>query len=288
MPITDKQRELRRNYLGSSDASAVAGVDDYRTAHDVYMEKVHEVQELPQSDAMQVGNMCEDAVLAWFVKQTGHKIKKNQFRVHDNGIMAANMDAVIVDDTAIVEAKTAGVTSYFDRDQWGEIGTDEIPSRYIIQCQHQMAVMGPRTHLVWVPVLLGGVGFRMYKVHRNDELIESLQKIESKFWTENVLKKIPPPETDPAIETMKRLKRVPNKTVTVDADVVQAWLDAKETLALATKHKEACERALGAALGDAEAAESALGTLTYFEQKRASYAVDTKTFRTLRFKRKAA
>lgn len=285
MPITEKQREQRKNYLGSSDAPAIVGVDPWKTSADVYLSKVQNIQESNPGEAAAIGTLCEDAILKWFRKETGFKITRNQFRVHENGFMAAHLDAVIPGEHAIVEAKTAGIITPFDRDQWGEIGTDQIPEKYIVQCQHQMAVMGAEIKLVWVPVLLGGVGFRMYRVERNDDLIQSLQHLEEQFWKEHVQKNIPPPDSLPSLEIMKRLQRIPKKTVPIDDSIVQEWLDAKATASAATKLKEESERKILAALEDAEAAECGFGTLTYFEQRRSAYTVKEQTFRVPRFKK---
>ncbi len=119
MPITEKQREQRKNYLGSSDAPAIVGVDPWKTPADVYLSKVQNILEKEPGEAAQIGNLCEDAILKWFRKETGFKITRNQFRVHNNGFMAAHLDAVVSGENAIVEAKTAGIITPFDRDQWG-------------------------------------------------------------------------------------------------------------------------------------------------------------------------
>lgn len=284
MPITEAQRQKRRNYLGSSDAPAIVGVDHFRNIADVYFSKVKELDEEKTSDAMEVGNLCEDAVLNWFMKETGQKIRKNRNRVHANGIMAANLDAEVVGSPEGVEAKTTGITGPYEPTEWGEPHSDEVPERVIVQCQHQMAVV-PEMKLVWVPVLLGGIGFRLYKIDRNDAFIKDLEDIELTFWHDNVQKEIPPEDNLPAISLLKRIRRVPNKIVQVESDVVKKWLDAKETLRLADKDKKDAEQVLLTVLGDAEAADCGLGRVTYFEQSRKEYLVAASTYRVARFKK---
>ncbi len=39
MPITNRQRKLRQDHIGSSDMAAILGVDPWRTAYDVWLEK---------------------------------------------------------------------------------------------------------------------------------------------------------------------------------------------------------------------------------------------------------
>lgn len=288
MPITAAQTEKRRKYLGSSDAAAIAGLDEYRSPADVFYDKTNQIETTGlehSNDAIEVGNWCEDAVLRWFQDKKGLQIIRNQFRVHDNGFMAANLDALVVgDDSQAIEAKTTGVISRYVGEQWGEVETDEIPERIILQCQHQMAVV-PTLQVVWVPVLMGGVGLRHYKVQRNQELIDNLTAIEEKFWNFHV-KSLTPPDDVPSLETLKRLVRVPNKTVALDENLLMEWLGAKENLKQATKVKEDTEQALLTNLGDAECGSSSFGELSYLLRDRKGYVVEASQYRALTFKKK--
>ena len=197
--------------------------------------------------------------------------------------MAANFDALVVGASEAVEAKTTGIIQPLNRSEWGEPGSDEVPERIIVQCQHQMAVL-PEIQLVWVPVLMGGVGFRLYSVDRNPELIESLETIEVDFWKKYVEAKVPPPDELPTLETIKSIKRVPEKIVPLEDDLVRSWLEAKKTAGEAEKIKDKSQRALLSALGDAEAGDCSFGRLTYFQQNRKESFIPASTFRVARFK----
>lgn len=287
MPITEAQRAKRRKYLGSSDAPAIVGVNPWRNAADVYWDKIRppsDNESKPLSDAVIVGNMCEQAVLEWFSRETGKKILRNQQRVHENGTMAASFDALVVGEDEAVEAKTTGIVSPLNKEEWGEIETDQVPNHIIIQCQHQMAVL-PQIKVVWVPVLLGGVGFRKYRIERNDDLIAYLEKEEIDFWKNHVETRIPPPDDVPTLETIKRIERQPKKSVALADGLVSAWLMAKEEASRADKAKEETQRAILAALGDAEGGECSFGQLTYFEQTRKETVIPESVFRVARFKK---
>lgn len=283
MPITEKQRQRRKNYIGGSDAPAILNVDPFRNIADVYISKVQDLDDQKETAAQKAGNLCEDAVLNWFMEETGSKIRRNQSRVHSNGIMAANLDALVEGKKQGVEAKTTGLMGPIQTSEWGEAGTDEIPERVIVQCQHQMAVV-PDLEMVWVPALIGGLGFRLYKVERNDEFISGLEELELSFWNDHVLKRRPPNGEFPGLSLLKRIRRVPNKVVPIETDIVKDWLDAKEAFRIADKNKKDTEKVLLAALGDAEAADCDLGRLTYFEQSRKEYLVAASTYRVARFK----
>ena len=291
MPITEAQRETRKRFLGSSDAAAVVGLDHYRTPFDVWADKTGRILPSglePNNDAIDIGNYLEAGVLNWFASKRGLKLVLNDEadrnrRQHDNGIMAANVDAFVEDDpTQIVEAKTTGVVSMRVPETWGEVGTDEVPDRVKLQVMHQMAVV-PAARVAWVPVLMGGVGLRHYRIERDDDLIRNLTDIELAFWNDHVLKDVPP-EGEASLETLKKLRREPNKITTISDEAVAKWLRAKEAFKLAEDAKKEAELLVLKCLGDAEAGDYAAGRVTYFLSKpRASYVVPAHPgFRSLR------
>lgn len=282
--ITEFQKNQRQFYIGSSDAPSIVGVNPWRSAADIYWDKVQPKVEDDSNEAMEIGTLCESGVLSWFQKETGKKILRNQRRVHQkNKIMSASFDALVVDSVEAVEAKTTGILNPFNKGEWGEPGTDEVPEHIIVQCQHQMAVL-PELKIVWVPVLMGGVGFRLYKIERNDDLISDLEKIEMDFWNDYVDKKIPPPDNLPTIDTIKRLRREPNKTVSIEDGLVLRWLEAKKKSSLADKEKDEAQRAVLAAIGDAEAGDCSLGRVTYFAQTSKEKIIPASSYRVARFK----
>lgn len=293
MPITEIQREERKKYLGSSDCAAVMGLDPYRSPMDVYLDKTNQIQASgfdANNDAIDVGNFLEEGVLNWFGTKYGMRLILNDAqnsnrRLHENGIMAANFDAFVDGDpTQAVEAKTHAVISNFISEEWGEVETDEVPERIALQCQHQMAIV-PSIKTIWVPVLLGGVGLRRYRIERNDEIISNLEEVETNFWKKNVQALVPPEGSIPSIESIKKLKRIPNKTVTISTNFVEDFLAAKEVAKQAEDILEEKKLLLLAALGDAESGISQLGEITYFLRERKAYQVSAGSYRQLQFKK---
>jgi len=295
MPITEQQREQRRKFLGSSDAAAVVGLDPFRSPLDIFYDKTGQIvptSGVADNEAIRLGNILEEPVLRWFGAEKNLKLILNDDvdrnrRLHANGIMAANFDAFVDGDPRqAVEAKTHGLVSLYIDEQWGEVETGEVPERVGLQCQHQMAVV-PSVETVWVPVLLGGVGLRYYRVDRNAELIADLETIEVKFWRDHVLAGIAPEGEPASLDTYKKLRRVPEKIVDVADEIVAAWLAAKEALKQAEIIKDENTSFLLQALGDAEAARCGLGELTYFLNKgRKAYSVEAKDpYRELRYKK---
>ena len=60
---------LRKTYLGGSDLGAVIGVNKYKTALDVYLEKTSEFVEEVNNDATYWGNVLEGVVAQEYSKR---------------------------------------------------------------------------------------------------------------------------------------------------------------------------------------------------------------------------
>ncbi len=77
----------------------------------------------------------------------------------------------------------------------------------------------------------------------------------------------------PSLRLAKRMKREPEKVVDIDTQIVQNWLNSKESLKMAQEIKDSSEAELLAALGDAEGGRCDLGLITYLLQSRRSISV---------------
>lgn len=284
--------ELRKQHVGSSDAAAILGVDPWRSAYDVWADKTGRLrQQGAPGPALTLGNYLEPAVLAWCEDQLRTTLTRSVFRVGTTP-MAANFDALAfgLAEPAVVEAKTVGLISrpgYFS--EFGGAGTDELPDHIVIQVQHQLAVAAaqgdwPAITVAHVPTLLAGVGFVLYRVERDAELIDVLVEAEARFWRDYVVADVPPPDAVPTTDTIKRLIRTPERAVEVPVQLAQTWLDARAAAKQAQADADQAQRRLLAALGDAEVGTCALGTVTYREQSRAEHVVPAGTFRVARWK----
>ena len=282
--ITNEQRELRKKYLGSSDLPSVLGMDSWRTAGDVWLEKTGRIViDEKESEARDFGSTFEGAVLDHFEKKHGVTLERHLF--YTNGVFCSNLDGLIDgSEPEVVEAKTTG-----QGEEWGPTGTDEIPERVLIQVHEQMYVVSKATQkecrIAWIPVLVPAYRHfevRIYQIKRNDVLMESAIRIGDQFWKNHVLTDTPPESFVPSLDVLKRTRRIPNKTVTVADQLVLDWTDATIQLAAAKKRADAAQAAVLASMVDAEGAEWSGGLLTYFEQSNKGYTVDPFSYRVLR------
>lgn len=178
--------EYRAKGIGGSDAGSIAGLNPWKSAFSVYLDKVGEGKPIPDNQKMRIGRDLEDYVAKRFEEDTGLKVRKNNFVLQskDHPFMLANLDREIVGENAFLECKTTG--SYSAK-EWED---DKVPIQYELQCLHYMATCG--FDYGYIAVLIGNQDFVFKKIERDEETIQNLIEIEKRFWNEHVLKRIPP------------------------------------------------------------------------------------------------
>ena len=128
----------RRKGIGGSDVAAVLGVSPFRTARDLYYDKLGIAAPVVSDDnwvQLEVGNLLEPLVARIFEKKTGLKVyqRKAMFYHPKYPWMQADLDYLVdLPDgaTAILEIKT---TNYNARDNWWYNGQEIVPLYYDTQ-----------------------------------------------------------------------------------------------------------------------------------------------------------
>lgn len=191
--ITKEQwRELRRQGIGGSDAASIAGQNPYRSKFTTYYDKLGQLPEQEESEAIRLGHDLEEYVAQRFTEKTGKKVKNCNYilRSKEYPFMLANVDRMMVGENAVLEVKT---TRNFDKYDY-ENG--EYNSSYYTQVLHYMAVGGFTKAYIAIYEL--GVDLHVIEVERNETVeqdIQALIQLEKQFWEENIKKEIPPVPT---------------------------------------------------------------------------------------------
>ena len=224
--MKNKQEWLkeRKNYLGGSDLAAIAGLNPYRTALDVYLDKTSNDISQDTNSAMHWGNLLEDVVAKEYAEVTGQIVweEKKVFRHKEYKFLGANIDRWVGDREYVLECKTAG----FNRSkEWGKEGTDEIPENYLIQIAYYAAICDvPK---VDIAVLIGGNDFRIYTYTRNRELEDKLIKIACNFWHNHIEKRIPP-KCSNTRDTFNLFPRSNHHEIVAESNIMQKLEELKE------------------------------------------------------------
>lgn len=176
----------RKLGIGGSDAGAICGLNPYRTAIQVYQDKISDEIEEIDNEAMRQGREFEDYVARRFMEETGKKVRRANTMFYDEGhpFMLADVDRMVVGENAGLECKTA---SPYMADKWAN---GNIPLSYQIQCHHYMSVCS--TDAWYLAVLIYGREFKYYKIERDEQVIADLIQIEQNFWENHVKARILP------------------------------------------------------------------------------------------------
>lgn len=248
----DEWKKFRSTGIGASEAAVVLGISPWQSPLSLYFEKRGEIPSQFENKQMTMGKKLEALVIEMYAEETGRMVYPNRhiYRLGRKPHILATPDA-LTDDNGGVEAKTA---VYAGVKKWD----DEVPIYYQSQAQHQMLVMG----WDWVdfPVLKSGIDFEIYRVERDQKMIDSLEIALDEFW-HNVQAGIAP-EADGHEATSKALTALygvsdPDSVIEVDYEVLETLQKlelVKESERAIKEHRAFYENQLKAILGTKEIA----------------------------------
>jgi len=204
-PLVSAGQMDRTKYLGGSDVAAILGISPWRTALDVYMDKIQPRVEETDPARVKVltrGKRMEPYVIDLLQEETGLQVVRRGQRYIDRELpfIAAEIDAE-AESGENIEIKTS---SPFKAREWGEQQTDEIPVYYTAQAMHGMMITGASVCVFGV--LIGADDFRVYRVERDSETIAAIREKEIAFWDRVQRLDAPEPSTVADVLTLYGVK----------------------------------------------------------------------------------
>lgn len=178
--------KYRKMGISGTDAGSICGLNPYRSAMQVFIDKTTDTTEEIDNEAMKQGRDLEEYVAQRFCEMTGKKVRRANavFSNDEYPWMLANFDRLIVGERTGLECKTV---SAYGADKWKD---GAVPMHYLLQCQHYLAVSG---YDAWyIAALILGKEFIVRKIERDEELISDLTKIEKHFWENHVMSGVMP------------------------------------------------------------------------------------------------
>ncbi|MCL1810517.1 MAG: YqaJ viral recombinase family protein, partial [Clostridiales bacterium] len=255
MPYED-WLDWRRTGIGGSDASVCCGINRWKSLIELWMEKTNQMHSDEAGEAAYWGTRLEALVRDEFTRRTGIEVKlANQLlQSEEHDFMLANLDGVCQHPNygpCIFEAKTS---SAFRGSEWKD---SVIPDEYALQVMHYMAVTGYRG--AFVAALIGGNEFKWKFIERDDELIEILIRLESRFW--NHVKESVPPQLDGSDASAKFLSQrfpdsIPLSKIELPKEAAKLILqydEASAQLEQFNEKKQEAENLLKQMIGENEA-----------------------------------
>lgn len=233
--------EDRIGYLGGSDSAAAAGLSRWQPAYELWLEKTGQL--MPAEDRapdvaerLEWGNEMEEAIGRVYARRTGFKIRR---RAHEAGVvhpqhkfLVAHVDYVVVGQRRVMDSKNVGGIYYAKSDEWGEPGSDQVPTEIYLQGQHYLNVLD--YEFFDVAALVGGNRLHIYTVKRDDDVIASLVEAEVEFWGMVQSKTAPPIDYDhpKTLELLQRQHRDVRPETVAAPPALLPWCsvfeDAKE------------------------------------------------------------
>ena len=198
MSLTNEQVEARKKTIGGSDIGAILGENNYKTAYELWEEKVEgKTSDLSRNKSVVIGNLLEFALIEKYERDYKKLCVTNGTFYHSSlEFLSANLDAVAISENSIngysnkniLEIKTA---SNFNRDDWGPSGSQIIPKHYYAQIAHYMLVTGYKSADVFVGFIddsiVGDILCEMNRVIGNIDqkpnFSEIVDKIETRLYT---------------------------------------------------------------------------------------------------------
>lgn len=204
MPLTLEQHARRRQGVGASEVGAILGLSKYKTALDVYLDKLGLTEPTEDSEAAEWGHRLEPVIAQKYAaRMPGVLLAESDTVAHPQhpwALATPDRIAFDADDEWLVEIKTRE-----DRTagEFGEPGTDQVPDDVLTQCQWQMFVTGKRR--CDVALLVNGRRFSTYTVPANDVIQQGLFAAVERFWLLHVTAQVPPEVTAQDTDKIKLL-----------------------------------------------------------------------------------
>lgn len=259
--LTPEQIAMRKTGVGSSEIAAVAGLDPYRRAIDVYAAKLGIAPAFEGNAFTRWGNKLEEVIAEAYAEERGVVLSSpGTMRHPEHPVVIATPDRLVhakkgAPASKVLEIKNVGARMAH---LWGAVG-DDVPENYLCQVQWEQAASG--VHDGDLAALLGGNDLRVFAIPYDGELVGQLIEIGERFYRDHVQAEKPPPVdgSENYGDFLKhRFPRDTRKMLPATADAKQLAADLAEALEDEKRigeHAEGLKNKLKAIIGDAAGIE---------------------------------
>lgn len=227
--------QKRQGGIGGSDIGAICGVNSFKTAYDVYLDKTVG-QSFKGNNITWFGSVFESHIADLFESQFRDlfivKVDKNHYKCPDYPWLNGNIDRRLVEiDTGkkgVLEIKT---TRTFD-DEWGRgcafgvnfklvLTDNKVPESYYYQVQHYLLCTG--FTFAWLCAFSRDTcELRIYKIDADNGIQNLIKKKGTEFWFNNVIKGVAPDRNIPLSE-----RKTNGDTIDADGSIIDKVAELK-------------------------------------------------------------
>lgn len=274
--LSDAQLLKRRGYICGSDTAAIMRLSPFASPRSIWIQKRYTTEQITDNEAMNRGNRHElpitlNAAERLCVEVVTEPDKLEFIKTGATGVpWMVHLDGLIPE---LIDGKRCQIESKSTSEwkEWGDLEfsdlpldaslllqEQQVPPQYYIQVQDQMWVADlDRTYLAVQVPWYGRITDRLYRVDRNDDLIQTIEGYCSRWWEWYVVgnRDMPDDECrDSDLEVVGRIARDSNNLTPVE--MPQELYDLRNKLRDARLRVEKKEKKAQAdlllTLGDAE------------------------------------
>jgi putative phage-type endonuclease len=281
----------RTQGIGGSDIAAIFGLNKYKSAYELFLEKRGELPSFDGNRFTFFGCQQEELVANYYSMATGKKVQRKNDPIVKDWRMC-HIDRKVVGENRVLECKTASAWSR----EWGDpiepiefnndgavkvynpdLQSDEVPVAYLLQCQWYMYVGGFDS--ADLAVLIGGNDFRIYHILPSKKIFEQMEAKCSEFWDCVKSGKLPEITTRNDVELLYPAGT--GSIIASDAivEAVEARQEYKRKIKELTSLQESVEKTICEFIGENDTLLDFSGDklLTWKSQERTTF--DSKKFK---------
>ena len=209
--LTEAQLEERKTGIGGSEVGAILGESRFAAPFDVWLSKVHGWR-LEETDDMRRGSFLEDGIARWYAQRYGHDLsrlsecKTLRHRLHPWALCTSDR---MVTAPAGRELLLSIKSPRRGGGEWGDAGTDQVPSEYLLQLQWEWAIHASHgMHLeetMHLAALLDG-DLEVFIIKADVELQRWMLEAAGAWWERHVVQGVQP-ELDGSSQARAWLQR---------------------------------------------------------------------------------
>lgn len=276
--------------LGGSEAAVALGISEYKSAYQLWKEKVSDEVEMIDNKFTEWGTGLEPFLREQYIKLTGREVvEDHKIRIHPkHDCLFVNLDGVVVEkkkEEGMIEIKSTVGVVYKSWSNNPDECPQGIPLIHYSQIQHELSITG----FDWCDLVVGIIDRReieVKRIERDDKYIKLQDKALVGWWNAYVVKNVPPPKT---VAEFAYADPIPESSVEATKDILDlhnAILVKTEKFNKMKKDLDAWKDEMKLYIGENEGL-TYNGDLiaTYKRVEKKEYLVPAQSYRVLRVKK---
>lgn len=280
--MQEARQAERMKRLGSGDIAAVLGLDPYKTAFDVWLQKKGLAELQQQSEASLMGDLLEPIVAQRYAMANEGVILRTvpEPLVGDEPWATATPDRIVTNDTAqewVLEIKTKSSWTFRD---FGEAGTDQVPPAILAQVMWQLGIAG--MDYADIAVLVDGRKYVQYGVQYDRAVFSAMMEQARQWWERHIVKGDEPKLEGTAVVgyLREKFKDVQGEAVVATEDdeaLLWSYKLTQDIIKKAEAEKERIQTALMARIGNAPGIKGEVGGKVSWLPQKGRTTIDYKS-----------